>query len=436
MKLKALTIKKFFGVLISSFALFWYVYSPNSIYFPVSIDKFLLIGFLIWAVLWHRHELMKLLSRRDVFVIFALYSLIFIYTFALDLMIIDGIGISYHVSQYVLQYIPFTIFLFIYMSSIFGEECLDKLFKILLVLVFLQSILGLMMFINPDLKAAIYSIQAKDGDIFKGLGLITRGNGYASGLLFSIPILHGVIVATLLLSRTEMSTATKTVFVVLVTAIAITNARMALVPIIIAMPFIALRFFSTRGFIANSKGIITATLLVILIYIIVPANLISEDMFNSISRISDRTIGGYANIFGIEISGNNERIGEYLLYESTYVDDSLIALIFGTGENAFTATVNQSDIGIINLIRFGGFLFLGAVLFVTYYLVIKAWRMASNPIYKILILLLGLSYFAASLKGIVFTEQLMGRFLIMICLFAILDRIKYSSIRHENALIR
>ena len=150
-----------------------------------------------------------------------------------------------------------------------------------------------------------------------------------------------------------------------------------------------------------AKGIITATFLAILIYIIVPANLISEDMFNSISRISDRTIGGYANIFGIEISGNNERIGEYLLCESTYVDDSLIALIFAQGENAFNATVSQSDIGIIRNIRFGGFLFLGAVLFVTYYLVIKAWRMASNPIYKILVLLLGLSYFAASLKGIV-----------------------------------
>jgi len=319
------------------------------------------------------------------------------------------------------------------MSSIFGEECLDKLFKILLGLIFFQTILGLMMFANPAFKMAVYSIQGEG--IFETLGLMYRGNGYASGLLFSVPIIHGLIVATLILSRTSMSTFTKTLFVFFVTAIALTNARIGLVPIIIAMPFVAFRFFSPAGFIANSKGLAVAALIATLIYILTPANLISDDILLAISNLSYRVIDGYANILGIEIDGSNERIGEYLLYESTYVDSSLLALLFGTGEYAFASSANQSDIGIINLIRLGGFFYLGAVLFVTYYLIIKAWSMASNPIFKTLILLIGISYFAASLKGIVFTEQILSRFFVLICLFVILDRIKYRSRGYDNVLI-
>ena len=435
MRLKTLTSKKFLGVIISSLVLFWYIYTPNIIYFPISIDKPLLIGFFSWALLWHRHELIWLLSQREVFFILTIYLIIFIYTFALDLLIIDGIGISYNVVLYSIQYIPFTILLFIYMNSIFGEECLDKLFKILLYLIFFQTILGLIMFINPLFKTAVYSIQAQDGSIYQGLGLITRGNGYASGLLFSVPIIHGIVAATLMLSRVSISTFTKTVFVFFVIAMAITNARMALVPIIIAMPFLAFRFFSPAGFIANSKGLMVAALLIILISILTPANMISDDIYIGVSHIVDRLISGYANVLGIEINGNQDRIGEYLLYESTYVDNSLLALLFGTGEYAFTSSANQSDIGIINLIRFGGFLYLAAALFVTYYLIIKAWSMTSNPTFKILILLLGITYFAASLKGIVFTEQILSRFFVLICLFVILDRIRYRSRRHDNVLI-
>ena len=425
MKLKKLDIKGLSWGIFTCFVLFWYIYAPNLIYVPVSVDKLLLLGFFLWAVIWQRHELIKTVSNKDVFFLFAVYFVIFVYTFALDLIIVGGIGLSYHVSQYSLQYIPFSILLFLFMSSIYGEECLPTLFKFLLILVFLQSLLGLVMFIDPELKVSIYSIQAQDGIMYKGL--ITRGNGYASGLLFSVPILHGVMVATLLLSRLPMSILSKIVFVFIVTAVAITNARMALVPIIIAMPFLALRFSSLSGFISISKVLMAVTILGSLIVMLVPSNLISDDMLNSISKISTWLIGGYANVFGIEVSGNQELIADYLIHENSYVDDALIPLLFGTGEIAIAALKNQSDIGIINLIRFGGFFYLLSVLSATYYLVFKGWVKARYLRYRVLILLLGISYFAASLKGIVFTEQLLDRFLVLICMFPILDAIKHRS---------
>ena len=49
---------------------------------------------------------------------------------------------------------------------------------------------------------------------------------------------------------------------------------------------------------------------------------------------------------------------------------------------------------------------------------------------------MALSYFAGSMKGIVFTEQILGRFLILIVVFSLVEKImKNLRIRNKNFII-
>ena len=223
-KIYKYNIRVVFCSLVSCVALFWYIYTPNIKYIPFSVDKILFVLFLGWTLFNRRWLFLRILSNKQVFIFLLLYIFVFVYTFALDLVVIDGFSTTYHVMQYAAQYIPFSIFLYLYMHSFFGEKTLEQLFKFLLLIVFAQSILGLFMLLDPDLKSFVYGIQSRNaGELYKGL--LLRGNGFASGLMFSVPVIHCIVIGAIFFSRNFIPLTIKLLLLVLVVPVAVTNAK-------------------------------------------------------------------------------------------------------------------------------------------------------------------------------------------------------------------
>ena len=412
--------------------LFWYIYTPNIRFIPFSIDKILLFLFLGWALTNRSSSFVKALSNRTVVIFILLYILTFIYTLALDSIVFDNFYLTYHIFQYAGQYIPFSLCLYLYMFFNFGEKALEQLFKLLLILIFVQSLFGLLMLFNFELKNIIYGIQVQDGQMYKGL--LLRGNGFASGLLFSVPIIHCILVSTLLISPNSMSVSFKFLVLVIVVSVALTNARISLVPLMLTVPFILMNTFKYRALGSAINVFLIISVLIFMFWIIFPLNNIFGGQSYIVMSIFDWIVGGYSNLLGIETTRSNEQIREILTRE-TYVNFDAIPLFFGEGINAFISSKNQSDIGQINLLRFGGIFYLIFAHLVTYFCIYGAYRRADSTLYKRLLILIGATYFLVSFKGIVFTEQILSRFMILICIFVILHSFRNRFFRPSPSSI-
>ena len=145
--------------------------------------------------------------------------------------------------------------------------------------------------------------------------------------------------------------------------------------------------------------------------------------------------GGYSNLFGFDNTSGKESIVQILL-GSIHINTDLLPLLFGEGIVAFDSLNKQSDIGLVNLITFGGIFYLLSVHFVTYYSLYLGFISSSSKEIKYIIFIVALSYFAGSMKGIVFTEQILGRFLILIVVFSLVEKImKNLRIRNKNFII-
>lgn len=409
-------IKNIITSIVCCVVLYFYIYTPNIKFIPFSVDKILLVLLLGVTCLYRRRLFLKVLSQKGVFTFLALYVCLFVYTFALDLIILDGISLSYHVLQYSAQYILFSICLYLYMDTRFGENTLETLFKCLLIIAFIHSMIGLWMLLNPSVKSLVYGFMSDSGELYKGL--ILRGNGFSSGLFFSAPIVNTILISAFLVSRNSISTLLKILLFFVVVIAAVTNARIALVPLLLIVPYLCIKALSLKRFFSTLRISISVLCLGLVLWSFFPNNLFNEEQVNAGKTIYEWLIGGYSNIFGIEIDGNKEKIGTILLGHLNLNYDFL-PLLFGTGENAFISEIH-SDIGVINLIRFGGLVYFVGVHLVTYYIFYYSYIRAGSDLYKKIIILTGMTYFIASLKGIVFTEQILGRFMILICVFVIL----------------
>ena len=424
-------IKNILTIILCCVTLYFYIYTPNIKFIPFSVDKILLVLLLGVTCLYRRRLFLKVLSQKSVFTLLALYVCLFVYTFALDLIILDGISLSYHVLQYSVQYILFSICLYLYMETTFGEDTLENLFKCLLIIAFIHSVIGLWMLLNPSVKLLVYGVMSESGELYKGLML--RGNGFSSGLMFSAPLVNTILISALLVSRNSISTSLKTLLFFVVVIVAVANARISLIPLLLTIPYLCITTLGPKRFLSTLRISILILFLGLVLWSFLPYNLFTEEQVNSGIIIYEWVIGGYANIFGIEIDGNKENIGNILLGQ-LYLNLDALPLLFGTGENAFKSAIH-SDIGIINLIRFGGLVYFVGVHLVTYYVFYYSYIRAGSELYKKVIMLSGMTYFIVSFKGIVFTEQILGRFMILICVFVILHSLRnrlYSNSLKRN----
>ncbi len=419
-KINLNNIRSIFFYSITTLMVFIYFYTPNIKFIPISLDKFLLIFLAIWILIKRRNTFISVLGNSYIFKLIFLYFIVLIYTISLDLIVQDGIKISYHVSLYLIQYIPFSLGLFLFIDYYFQAKAIEVIIKIFIVIIFIQSLIGWFMFISPDVKFFIYNIQSSDpANIYKGL--ILRGNGFSSGLAFSIPLIHGMFLGLIFLNIFIKPKLSHFIYFLFCLLIALSNARIALIPILVIFPLIAFKFLSSLRFLSLVKFTGIAILAFYILYILSINSVFFSENIDNLQKIVDWIIGGYLNLFGLDQSGNKENITSILMSQINF-NTELIPLFFGEGVNAFSSISNQSDIGLVNLIAFGGIFYFLAVHFVTYYSLYMGYINSSINSYRFMILFICICYFAASLKGIVFTEQILGRFLILVITFPILDR--------------
>ena len=413
-------IRTIFFYSITASIIFIYFYTPNIKFIPISLDKFLLVFMAIWVLMKRRNTFLSVIGNRYIFKLIFLYFILLIYTIALDLIVQDGLKISYHASLYLIQYIPFSLGLFLFIDYYFQEKAVDIIIKIFIYIIFIQSLIGWFMFISPDIKFFIYNIQSSDPEnIYKGL--IFRGNGFSSGLAFSVPLIHGMFLGLIFFNNLIQPKLSHFIYFLFCLLIALANARIALIPILIISPLIAFKFLSSMRFLSLLKFAGSAILSIYIFYILSINSVFFSENIDNLQKIVDWIIGGYLNLFGLDQSGNKENITSILMDQINFNTD-LVPLFFGEGVNAFSSLSNQSDIGLVNLVAFGGIFYFLAVHFVTYYSLYMGYINSSINSYRFMILFICICYFAASLKGIVFTEQILGRFLILVITFAILDR--------------
>jgi len=155
------SIRDLSKVFLTGIFLFFYVYTPNLSFLPFSVDKILLLIALIWVLLKRRTAFIEICNFQPVTRIILLFLFISVYTIVMDAFVMDGFGLSYHVLLYLVQYIPFSIAIYLYVESYAGDRTTEIIIKTMIVMVGLQSLLGYLMFFNPDLKAWVYSIQSR-----------------------------------------------------------------------------------------------------------------------------------------------------------------------------------------------------------------------------------------------------------------------------------
>ena len=420
--------------LFIAFTIFVYFYTPNIKYIPISLDKFLLLFMLGWTILKRQETFLKILGNPKIFKMVCLYFLILLYTLALDLIVIDGVKTTYHVGLYLIQYIPFSICLFLFMDYYLKGSIVDKTIKLFIYIVFFQCFIGWIMFINPSFKLFIYDIQSADPEnMYKGLFL--RGNGFSSGLAFSIPLIHGAIMSVILfiaLSKPKFSTMFYFFFCL---SISLLNARIALIPILISLPFILIKALLSFNLFQLLRFGFIFILSTYLLFLLSTSSSFFYENIQQLQKIFDWIVGGYSNLFGFDNTSGKESIVQILL-GSIHINTDLLPLLFGEGIVAFDSLNKQSDIGLVNLITFGGIFYLLSVHFVTYYSLYLGFISSSSKEIKYIIFIVALSYFAGSMKGIVFTEQILGRFLILIVVFSLVEKImKNLRIRNKNFII-
>ena len=153
--------------------------------------------------------------------------------------------------QYSAQYILFSICLYLYMDTRFGENTLETLFKCLLIIAFIHSLIGLWMLLNPSVKSLVYGFMSDSGELYKGL--ILRGNGFSSGLFFSAPIVNTIFISAFLVSRNSISTLPKVLLFFVVVIVAVTNARIALVPILLIVPYLCIKALMSKRTFSGSR---------------------------------------------------------------------------------------------------------------------------------------------------------------------------------------
>ena len=429
--MKVTTFKNVLNLTLISLSLFMYIYGFKVKYIPVSSDKIALLATLLIAAMYARDKICRIYSNRIIIQIILVLIVYIIYTFSLDCMVVDGFKVTYHALLFLIEYQLFPILLVCLFWKCFGSELNEKFMNCIFICIVIQSSLGYMMLFSADFKSSVYMWQYGTIDVHNNLFL--RGNGISSGLFFSAPVLASIFSVVYLHHQKKFSLLIKTSLLLFILLISITNARSSLIPAIV---YFALNIVRNFTFLLANKNIKIRLFYIKNLFfplLLLAGGIVVVWLFGSkwsleyeqILEIIQWVVGGYANLFGLSEFQGKETIVQILLTQ-TSIQGNFWSILFGTGENAFMSLYSQSDIGVINLLRFGGLIYFVFSWFVLFWIGLNAVRLTENNIMKDLIRLSLFCYPILSLKAIVVGEQLLGRFIMLICVFAIASAILAS----------
>lgn len=293
--------------------------------------------------------------------IFALFILLFLYCGVLDYFQ-NNISLEASFSFRILLICILSFFPAYFLQVLFVRDDVSNLNKIIKYAFILQTLIFIIMFINPSLKIFLYTIFGlKDSVNLSGQNLLTRGFGLSSEINFMSPFLM-VYISFLVLKRDLL-------LKIIIFLTQLINSNMVLIAGGLGLLF--------GG--ANASLKLLSFFLVIILYYIVGEVVIQEYL----PRFYDEYL-----------EGGGGRTVSALLSEHMFAVQKidLFSFLFGFQENVSSSVVTHgrfSDIGWVIMFNYGGVFLIFLFLLILFVLSASIFK---NKIYIMLWFLIGVLF--------------------------------------------
>lgn len=206
MKISLINIKIFFNIIIVSFVLFFYLYSILFKSLPVGVDKIIFISLFFLIVPFNVQKFYIFMKENSVLYKYFIY-LLFLFAY-------NGLVFSVNLSndtsllyslflRLTVFYFPIVIILYYIYMKFDSDKFLTVVFNFLVVVISVQSLLGLYSFVNIDFKIWVDSLLPYTGNINETRIERIRGFTNTSGASLSIVQGIGAYIAFLLLNESK-----------------------------------------------------------------------------------------------------------------------------------------------------------------------------------------------------------------------------------------
>jgi hypothetical protein len=188
-------------------------------------------------------------------------------------------------------------------------------------------------------------IESSGPDVAKR---IVRGIGVSENLTFSFSIILGIFLTLIVKGFGGLKWFILIPLIVIVLFGIVINARIGLAPVIIFMIIAMIRRPIITSSFLGGLSIIIALFL---------SSIIVTDIGDNVLWVTSIFSDFYLILTGnLDQVSSNSSI-KVLMTESIIIPDGFFALMFGSGQNLFLESVNNSDIGFITQLNYGGLIF-------------------------------------------------------------------------------
>lgn len=411
-KIRIISSKDLFQIIIITGLLYLYIFQPPII----SKYIFLFVEIIIFIVFQLNH---KCRPFNDFFHDFKVECnvLILISAYAIFRDLIGGEMV------YSSRMVYFTFQGFFFSSYIIWKLKNKSIIKYLFYTGIFASFISISMMVSPVINSFISNYMAEELENYANFEVRYRGYGFSENITFTYSYVLGLCASiSLLKSKNNLIF----IFTFLTCLIGVAfNARIGFIPILITIAYsifirkdfsLYIKFFT--GIIIISSCIYYFWKEQIEIYKEVSWSWISSFFF----EISNRVFGTKYDTYGSTFDSLGD---SFIIWP-----EGICNWIFGSGKSLFRESIGQnSDIGFILQLNYGGVIFLTLIVFFIAYTIIRYWKINKltwfTLIYTISVLIL-------NYKGFFFAGTPGARFIYLLYTWGIIQSINKNTLKKRK----
>ncbi|WP_157274865.1 hypothetical protein [Pedobacter sp. Leaf194] len=301
-----------------------------------------------------------------------------------------------------------TIFLpYFLVSAYFNIKNHNNLIKDLILVGSVAAFFTLIMILLPSVADFIRYQVLKTDDFTELVSF--RSFGLSEGLTFAFGTAQGIIFA-LALFNAKKNPSYYFLLPLLLLSI-IFNARVGLVPVLFSLVYFTVLKL-------NIKLLLVIALITILFYLVIFQTSLFKDYAQTIEWAFDFFLQSSDFISGQSTADTNTF--DTLFGRMAVLPTDINGWIFGSGENIFTSEQNNSDIGYLIQLNYGGITYLILLFSLVFYMLFR--MRIINKQYRWLILLFAITILLSNVKGLFIAIIPSFRLIALIYVYLILER--------------
>lgn len=382
--------------------LYLYVFNPPFQAFPLSPIKLLYPFFILYFLLkLNFRTYIRCVKRETQF-----FAAIILYSFLVETF--SGVVAGQ-------EELLFRANIFSYIETIFFSYVIVKMvqryfprmhiYNFLFIITLLAGCITLYMIANPAYTIYVRSSLLVTTEMVEKFSF--RAFGIADSLLFTYGTVQGLVLAIVMYYSYQHKwlLLTLPVFVVAI----IFNARMGLVP-----PMLMVAYCIMKG--RELKRLNKIFLFSIVLLFLVQSLSFLEDYQRTLEWASDFFVEIWNVVTGAE-SGKPNNMDN--LKNSIYLPETLLGSLFGTGRNVYFLDGNNSDVGYIIQLHYGGILYCALLMGLVLYMYMRLRQQKEFPFFSFLFLF---TILLTNYKGYFISSNPGFRFLCLVYFFYVTRR--------------